>query len=99
MELVPDDITEQKEDSRLESKPSVTSIEDARKFAEEIHNRLTANDPVISEDDMALVNKTRRVASDLKVELKTVIGFTSDYLVEKYGIKDQAQFDRIIGSL
>lgn len=54
-------------------------------------------DPVISESDRQLIAKASRSLNNLKIEMKTILAFTSDYLVEKYGIKDQDQFDRVVG--
>lgn len=54
-------------------------------------------DPIVSDDDKMLLDKARRSVAILQVEIKTVIGFASDYLTEKYNIKDQEQFNRLFG--
>lgn len=98
MELIKDSGEE-----KLDPAPKPVRIEDIQKqildSLPDITGQPSPSDPVISEDDKKLINKASRTLEALKIEMKTVIGFTSDYLVEKYGLKSQEQFDRVVGPL
>lgn len=83
--------------------PAPLRVEDIQKKLLEslpdITGQPSPTDPIISEDDRKLINKASRALETLKIEMKTIIGFTSEYLVEKYGFKTQEQFDRVVGPL
>lgn len=48
----------------------------------------------ISHDDRVLHNEALAAIHDLMVEMKTVSGFITGYLMKKYNIKDKTEFNK-----